>query len=149
MSDTYTTPEGFPLYRPLMMPDAREFGEVLTAERAWDFETMNHRSGKRGPETPDEITVHGSPASLAYPDRIVSRFCSVRNMPAGRGHMLVTPTEATLDVLRGDEFQFFDRVGFEAIYHASTDRVLIVAGASGLIASRWLAYVRLDSVPVF
>ncbi len=42
---------------------------------------------------------------------------------------------------------FFDHVGFEAIYHPANDRVLLVASASGILASRWLAYLDPATVP--
>lgn len=138
MNDTYTTPEGFELYRPLLLPDARSFADVLTAERAWDFATMNHRNGYPQADTPAEIKLDGL-------ERVVSRFCSVR-VP-GRRNLQVTPTAATLELVRGDTFAFFDRVEFEAIYHEANDRVLIVASASSIIASRYIAYVDPATVP--
>ena len=141
MEQTYTTPEGFELYRRLLLPDARSFAEVLTAERSWNFATMNHKNGVRQAETPEEIKLLGL-------SRVVSRFCAVRNLP-GRSHLQVTPTAATLALLEGDEFSFFDRIGFEVIYHESNDRCLVTASASGIIASRWLAYIDAESVPTF
>ena len=139
MTDTYTTPEGFELHKPLLMPDARSFADVLTAERAWDFATMNHKNGLPQAESPEDIRLPGL-------ERIVSRFCSVR-MAGHRNHLQVTPTDATLALLAGDQFSFFDRIGFEAILHESNNRVLIVANASGIIASRWIAYVDPSTVP--
>lgn len=50
------------------------------------------------------------------------------------------------DEEEGLDFAFFDRIGWEAIYHQSSDRVLIVANASGIIASRYVAYVTPESV---
>lgn len=139
MNETYTTPEGFELYRPLLMPEARTFADVLIAERRWDFATMNHKNGYPQAETPEEIELPGL-------ERVVSRFCSVRNLPF-RHHLMVTPTPALLGILASDQFAFFDRIGFEVIYHESNDRALIVASASQIIASRWLAYVDAESVP--
>ena len=139
MTDTYETTEGFELHRPLLMPDATSFADVLTAERVWDFATMNHRNGEPQAGTPEEIELRGL-------ERRVSRFCSVRNMP-GRYHMQVTPTPALMELLKGDTFAFFDRIEFQAIYHENRDRVLIIADASQIIASRYLAYVPLGTVP--
>lgn len=144
MTDTYTTPEGFELHKPLLFPEVTDFTELLHVDGAWDFETMNHRNGYAQPATPKEITREGW-------GKVVGRFCSVR-IPGHRGHLVVTPTDQLLDLIYADEseslnFAFFDRVGFEAIYHESTDRVLIVASASGIIASRYLAYVDPTTVP--
>jgi hypothetical protein len=44
MHDIYETPEGYVLARPLTMPDARSFAEVLTYHSEWDHEFMNGRS---------------------------------------------------------------------------------------------------------
>lgn len=141
MTDDYRTPEGFTLHRPLLMPDVRDFAEVLIAERRWNFATMNHKNGRPQTETPAEVEVPGR-------ERTVSRFCSVRNLP-GRYHMQVSPTTRTLELISSDDFAFFDRVSFEAIYHPANDRVLIVADASQIIASRYLAYVDPATVPTF
>lgn len=46
MRDSYTTPEGYTLHRPLLMPDARTFSDVLTYVREWDFDHMNHVRGE-------------------------------------------------------------------------------------------------------
>jgi hypothetical protein len=144
MTDTYTTPEGFELHRPLLFPDVRAFSDLFTFERFWDFATMNHKSGYPQAETPATITREGW-------EREVSRFCSVRNLPNGY-HMQVTPTDMVLDRIYADEseyldFAFFDRVEFELIYHGSNNRVLVVADASQIIASRYLAYIDPATVP--
>jgi hypothetical protein len=141
-TDTYTTPEGFELHRPLLFPDTHDFTELFTVERAWDFSTMNHRNGKAQAETPEEIRLSQS--------RVVDRFCSVRNM--NRPHLMVTPTDALMERLRGDgetfdDFAFFDRIGFEVIYHAANGRALVIASANNIIASRYLAYVDPTTVP--
>lgn len=147
--DTYTTPEGFDLPKPLLFPDVRDFADLFTAERPWDFATMNHRNGYAQPETPADLK---RPAPLDD-HKIVGRFMSVRRVP-GAVNMLVTPTPLLLNRVWADEsesldFAFFDRIGWEAIYHEANDRVLIVASASGIIASRWLAYVDPATVPTF
>lgn len=144
MTDTYTTPEGFDLPRPLLFPDVRRFDELFTFERFWDFATMNHKNGYPQAETPQEITREGW-------DKTVSRFCAVKSIPNGY-HMQVTPTALVLDRIYADEsehldFAFFDHVSFELIYHPNNDRVLVVADASQIIASRWLAYIDPASVP--
>ena len=137
----YATPEGFELWKPLVFPDVRSFGELFTDVRPWNYDTMNHRNGYPQSETPENITREGY-------DREVTRFCATRLIPGGRS-LLVTPTPVLLDALFSDGFAFFDRISFEAIYHESNDRVLIVANASGIIASRYLAYIDPATVPTF
>jgi hypothetical protein len=147
MQDEYVTPEGFRLYRPLLLPDARRFDEVLTAEKAWDFATMNHRNGHAQPETP-AVLRREHPNLRDW--KIIDRFCSVE--APGRHHLQVTPTQQVVDLIWAEEtesltFAFFERVGFKAIYHERNDRVLILASASNVSNSRYLAYVSLGSVP--
>jgi hypothetical protein len=152
MTDNYVTPEGLELPRQLVFPDVRRLDELFTVEGPWDFDTMNHRNGRAQPATPREITREGS-------DKIVGRFMSWDRNRAdalpGRRNMVVTPAPELLEVIyecsaeHGEPFAFFDRVSFKAIYHPANDRVLIVADASQIIASRWLAYVTPDSVPAF
>lgn len=138
-TETYRTPEGFELHRPLVFPDVRDFAELFTFERWWDYATMNHKNGYPQADKPENITREGF-------EREVSRFASVRHLP-GRGSMMVTPTPLVLDATFSDEFAFFDRVSFELIYHARTDRVLVVADASQIIASRYLAYIDPATIP--
>jgi hypothetical protein len=139
MEQTYKTPEGFELYKRLLMPEARSFADVLTFVRPWDFATMSHKNGYPQADTPRDTPIPGT-------SRLVSHFCAVRNLE-GRQHMQVDPTSELMALLETDDFAFFDRVSFEAICHESNDRVLIVASASGIIASRWLAYVDPATVP--
>ena len=142
-NETYATPEGFELYRPLIFPDARDFGELFEDVFPWNYATMNHRNGYPQPATPKDIEREGF-------ERVVSHFCATRNLPKGRS-LHVTPRATLLDRIFSDsnDFAFFDRVSFEAIYHEKNNRVLITAQASGIIASRWLAYVDPTTVPVF
>lgn len=143
MDDYYTTPEGFRLPKTLVFPDVRDFTELFTVDGAWDFATMNHRNGYAQPATPPEIRREGS-------SKVVGRFLATRNLQ-GVPHLVVTPTDLFLEMVYGEpehlEFAFFDRVGFEAIYHESNNRVLLTASASGIIASRWLAYVDPATIP--
>lgn len=148
---TYTTPEGFDLYKPLLFPEVRDFNELFTVEGEWDFETMNHRNGYPQAATPEPLKWEQNPEH-----REVGRFLSMRFVPGpGAPHLFVTPTQMLLDRIWNegrwidamDDFAFFDRVEFEAIYHPGNDRVLIVASASSIIASRWLAYVDPATVP--
>lgn len=146
MTDTYKTPEGFDLPKPLVFPDVRSFGELFTVDRVWDFATMNHRNGYPQPDTPEDLR---RPAPLDD-HKIVGRFLSARRLE-GVPNLMVTPKPLLLDKVWQDEsegldFAFFDRIGWEAIYHEANDRVLIVASASSIIASRWIAYVTPESV---
>lgn len=145
MHDTYRTPEGFELPRPLLFPDVRDFGELFTVERAWDFSTMNHKNGYPQPDTPEDLRRHPGDDH-----KVVGRFLATRRLE-GVPNLMVTPMPLLLDKVWQDEsegldFAFFDRIGWEAIYHEGNDRVLIVADASRIIASRWVAYVTPESV---
>lgn len=143
MNDTlYTTPEGFVLHKQLLLPDAHDFTDLLTAERRWDFATMNHYNGYPQADTPEEITDNTRP----YGDRPVSRFLSVNQFP-GHYHLQITPTERLLEVLWSDVVVFFTRIELSAIYHESNDRVLLTASATNIIASRWIAYLDPATVP--
>lgn len=150
MGDTYTTPEGFELYKPLVFPDVRDFAELFTVERAWDFETMNHRNGDPQPDTPPNITRDGFTRWSGYTDEInVGRFLATRNLP-NVPHLMVTPTQMVLDVIFDRdrlEFAFFDHVSWEAIYHERNDRVLVTASASRILATRWVAYIDPATIP--
>ena len=133
----YTTPEGFTLHKPLLLPQVTRLDQVLTVERRWDYATMNHRNGVAGSERPDDIEYGG----LTF-----SRFCPIRHM-RGEPRWVVTPTEQAMDACLS-AFGFDYTVGWEVIYHASADRCLVVASQVELISSRYVAYVLPSSVPV-
>jgi hypothetical protein len=135
---TYRTPEGFDLWKSLVFPDVRVFTDLFMIDGAWDFATMNHLNGIAGPERPADITRPGY-------ERVVGRFCSVQHMD--RPHLVVTPSDEVLDYLFSDACGFWSHISFEAIYHESTDRVLVTAGDSAFISTRWLGYVTPESVP--
>jgi hypothetical protein len=145
MFDTYTTPEGFVLPHRLLMPGARRFEELFDTLGAWNYGSDIREEGMRLSRS-----------------RFVSTFCAVHlglkrgtGLVDGSQHLRVTPTPDLLALLtpnqerfsRVDEFAFFDRISFEIIEHRSNGRALVIANASAIIASRWLAYIDPASVP--
>lgn len=137
MTDTHTTPEGFELYRPLLMPDARSFGDVLEYVRDWDHSTMSHYKGEPGP---------GHIEDLEFEGNRITAFCSVRM--DGRHSMAVRPTPALLAALSGQLLPIDDSLAFEVIHHETNNRCLILISHNQIIGSRYLAYVDPSTVPL-
>ena len=138
----YTTPEGFELHKPLLMPDARDFADVLTFVRTWDHRTMTHTSGViPSPElVPDPVIIDGNE---------IGPFCSVTGPGGKRWSLAVTPTPATVEAIAGQLVTDDDRLSFQVIYHPNRDRCLIILEHGQIIGSRYLAYVDPATVPGF
>ena len=161
-NDTYPTPEGFILPKPLVMPDMTDFNDLFFYERPWSFKTMNHHNGYAQPATPKDIEYPGAERSsfMTLDGNVLrfSRFCSVRHMPSRTAHlvpgwldgcdsMMVTPKLETCEALL-PQFGFSYTVGWEIIWHERNDRCLVVASQIELISSRYVAYVKPDTIPV-
>jgi hypothetical protein len=139
MRDTYVTPEGFTLYKPLLLPDARTFDDVLELLAPWDHATMSPRNGALPPERPQPTrTVEG---------QSFGPFCSVdlSQLSMVAQHLAVACRPATVLALAGRTFT--GSHSFRIIGHRSTRRALLLAEAEAILASYWLAYIDPATVP--
>lgn len=150
MSDDgyYVTPEGFALFKPLLMPDARSFSDVLTYVREWDYATMNARSGKvPHPElVPDSVRLTEA-GMFGDNCNTIGPFCSIKSQRDGRRSIAVIVTQATIDALRGQLVTGDDRLSLEIIEHPANGRALVIAQHSSILGSRWLAYIDPTTIP--
>lgn len=154
MSDEgYRTPEGFWLHRPLLLPDVRDFAEIATYVREWDFETMSHRNGviPRPDLVPAEVPVGWSrfdgPVSDAprHPKcNVISPFCSVSNR---RNGMAITVTDLVVDAVKNRLVTSDDRLGLKIVVHESNNRGLVILEHGYIIGSHWLAYIDPATIP--
>lgn len=141
---SYKTPEGFELYRPLLLPGARSFADVLEYISEWDYETMS-----RGDAAPAPRIIRHAPGAELRGNRVgpyahvdMSQLGGVRS----RG-MAVRATDATMEVVRGRIVTDDDHLSFKLIAHQSTGRVLVILDHGYIIGSHWLAYVDPATVP--
>ena len=136
----YTTPEGFWLYRPLLLPNVRDFGDLVTVHRLWDHRTMSHTSGV----VPEPGLV---PDPVKIGENELGPFCSVNMRDRGRWSLAVTAKPIVVDVIAPRIVTEDDRLSFEVIYHPDRDRCLVIAEHNYIIGSHWLAYVDPATVP--
>lgn len=162
MFDTnYTTPEGFTLPKPLHMPEARTFAEVLDYLGEWDHKTMTHYAGElpEGHRRPEPRYIpEVSPQATAWERRAwrhdgrneIGPYCSVDlsqlDGPRHRG-IAVRATDATIAALTPAIVTPDDHISFEVIGHKGTGRALVTAQHGYIIGSIWLAYIDPASVP--
>lgn len=147
MQDTmYATPEGFELYRPLLLPDARTFADVLTYVREWDHATMTGAGG-RVPE-PDLV-----PLARTIGRNALGPFCTIKTLAGGVGPAMsrrsvaVVATDAVLKVIRPRIVTPDDHLSFKVIEHQGTGRALVIAEHGYIIGSHWLAYIDPATIP--
>ena len=142
MTETYRTPEGAELHRPLLLPDVKDFNDLFTAVRPWDHATMSHRSGVVA--QPDLV-----PAPRMIGDNELGPFLSFRNVPGHRDHSgwAVIAKDVVVDAIAPRIVTDDDRLSFAVIYHANYDRCLVIAEHGYIIGSHWLAYIDPSTIP--
>ncbi len=147
-TEMYETREGFTLARPLLLPHARNFADVLEYVAEWNYETMSHRSGGLpvNHNRPAPRYIGADPRERNE----VGPFCAV-NMAqlGGRSHrgIAVRATDATIDAIAPRIVTPDDHLSFSLIGHKSTGRVLVIAEHGYIIGSHWLAYIDPATVP--
>jgi len=158
----YYTPEGHYLARPLLLPDVRNFSDLLTYEREWNFDTMSARSGKiaRPDLVPEPRYIgHGERNDIC--DRImaiggfgtdpqarneIGPYCSVKLLGSRRS-IAVTATDLVIETVAPRIVTADDHLSFEIIEHADRDRALVILSHGHIIGSHWLAYIDPATIP--
>jgi hypothetical protein len=162
--DGYTTPEGHWLPKPLLMPDARGFADVLEYVAEWDNETMSHRSGhlpadsprpepRYLPETTPEASAWEKQAwRTTHGRNEIGPYCSVDlSQLGGPRHrsIAVRATDAVMQALAPRVVTPDDHISFNLIGHGDRGRVLVIAQHSYIIGDHWLAYIDPATVPAY
>lgn len=149
-NETYETPEGFSLHRPLLLPDARSFADVLAYVREWDYESMSHRNG-----VVPEPTLVPAPRYIPATGRTrneIGPFCSIDLSQIGgmkhRG-IAVRATDAVIDAIAPRIVTPDDHLSFELIAHGSTNRVLVICQHGYIIGSHYVAYIDPQTIPAY
>lgn len=157
--DGYTTPEGFWLARPLLMPDARRFDEVLTLAGEW-----SHARGYVPPCEPVRLPAGGKGgeiiAALIGPpdpdDRNEIGPFGVIEYPHGsrRRPIAARPTAATLEAIAARGLVTpDDHLSWRVIVHPARDdrpsRALMILEHGAINGSLWLAYVDPETIPPY
>lgn len=144
MSETFRTPEGFDLPKPLLLPDVRDFTDLFEVVREWDFATMSAISGVVPrpdlvpiPPRVDELNI-GPFLSLNVDG--VKRSLAIRATPLVV-NALAEPSD-TFTTIRHD-----GQISFELIEHKANGRVLVVANHNALARSQYVAYIDPANIP--
>lgn len=130
-NDGWTSPEGFWLHRPVLLPGVRSFAEVLEYVGEWI-----HRPGHE-PE-PAVAVVYGNE---------ISPYCSVSQAGDRHRGISVKPRDVALDAVRGRIVTDSDRLSWKVIVHEDRGRALVILEHGHIIGSHWLAYVDADTIP--
>lgn len=136
MSESFTTPEGFELPKPLLLPEVRDFAELFEYLREWDHATMTGNPIVSNPELVPKGVLAGN---------VVFGPLLSAKLPAGQRTMAIRPTSATVAALDGAWSD--GRVSFELIYHRNNNRILVLAKENQMIRSHYLAYIGLGTIP--
>jgi hypothetical protein len=170
---TYKTPEGFELYRQLLMPDARSFSDVLEYVREWDYEHMNHRNGELPAGAfdllpkPRHLPVRLVDMVAEYPDPSlrahmvaggfdrqdeIGPFCNIDMSQLGglsSRSIAVRATDAAMAAIKGHTFEDGSHYSFKLIAHEGSGRVLVILDNSATIGSTYVAYVDPKTIPAY
>jgi hypothetical protein len=129
ITEGWTSPEGFWLYRPVLLPDARSFDDVLEYEGEWDY-------GNR--EVPFVAQIHGNE---------ISPYCSIRTGSGGYRGIKVRPRPGFYALVQDRIVTDSDRLSFEVVVHPERERALVILEHGHIIGSHWLAYVDAATIP--
>jgi hypothetical protein len=155
MLDTmHKTPEGFTLPRPLLLPDARSFADVLTYAGEWDHSTMSASGKHYRPELvpAPRLLIPGPIVAGRERANVIGPFCSVDlSQLGGMRHrsIAVTATDAAMEAVAPRIVTPDDHLSFRVIGHAGTGRALIILQHGYIIGSHWLAYVDPATIPAY
>jgi hypothetical protein len=161
LDDGYTTPEGYWLPRPLLLPDARSFSDVLEYCGEWtDFPRHPRTNAPLVPVKP-RIIDHGYSSGHYYatgtesPRRgnEIGPYCtSDTRQIGGKAHrgIVVRATDAVIDVVTPRIVTPDDCLSFQVIAHGNRGReprALVILSHGYIIGSHWLAYIDPGTIP--
>lgn len=162
------TPQEWPTEwagRPLLMPEAHAFADVLEYVAEWDHETMSHRAGVLPAGSPrpapryvggngigrELAAIAGLPAPAGDSNEL-GPYCSVDlsqlGGPRHRG-IAIRATDAVVAALEPRIVTPDDHLSFELIAHESTGRVLVIARHGYISGSHYLAIIDPDTIPAY
>ena len=161
MRDGYTTPEGFWLARPLLMPDARSFADVLTLRGEW-----SHARGYVPPCEPVRMPAGGKggeiiAALIGPPDprdrNEIGPFGVIETLDCTgprRRAVALEPTPAALEAIAARGLVTSDdRLSWQIIIHPARDdrpsRALVILSHGAIIGSLYVAYVDPATIPPY
>lgn len=144
MTETFRTPEGFDLPKPLLLPDVRDFNDLFDYVREWDHATMTAKSGV----VPNSELV---PLPALVDDLEIGPFLSVK-LAGGQRSMAIEATALTVNALAQPSKVFAairheGQISFELIEHARNGRVLVTAQHNQSTRSQYLAYIDPATIP--
>ena len=146
MRNGYTTPEGFWLARPLLMPDARSFADVLTLRGEW-----SHARGYVPPCEPVRLPAGGADRNEIGPFGVIE---TLDGTGPRRRAVALEPTAAALDAIAARGLVTpDDHLSWAIIIHPARDdrpsRALVILEHGAIIGSLWLAYVDPETIPPY
>lgn len=174
-NQTYTTPEGYTLHKPLLMPDARTFADVAEYVAEWDHVTMNHRNGVLPADgcRPEPRYLSRDDMSPAGATMVaLSDLCGFKRDPLARNELgpfgtidttqiggtrrsvAIRLTDAALEAVAPNIVTDDDHLSLEVIVHGNRSdglppRALMVLKHGHIIGSHYLAYVDPASLPAY
>lgn len=138
--EEYYTPEGHYLPRPLLLPDVRDFSELLEYVSEWDFATMSHLAGV--PPQPDR-----RPAPVMIGDNEVGPYCTVDDGVKRHRGIAVIAKQPVIDAVKNRIVTDDDHLSFKVIVHTERNRALVILDHGYIIGSHWLAYIDPTTIP--
>lgn len=156
MHDGYTTPEGHWLPKPLLLPDARSFADVLEYRGEWDADARPEP--RFIPETTPAATAWERSAWRIEPGRNeVGPYCTVDlSQLGGKQHrgIAVRATDAVIDAVAPRIGTPDDHLSFSVIGHERSGRALVILQHGYIIGDHWVgdhwvAYIDPETIPAY
>lgn len=139
----------FTLARPLLLPDARAFSDVLEYLGEWSHDRDYVKPEPRYiPEVTPEADEWERSAWRDDGRNQIGPFCWIRRVKSIRMRSIaVRATDAVIDAVEPRIVTPDDHLSFEVIEHESTGRALVILKHGYIIGSHWLAYIDPETIP--
>lgn len=157
MDEGWTSPEGLWLPKPVHMPDARNFSDVLTYFDEWDSgKTWDHHARWLRVDGTEVVnrprTAKGNPRLGSNGVNQIGPYCMTQNYPSGYRSMVVRATDAAMEaIVKRGIVTPDDTLSFKVVIHNREDtdqqRALVILEHGYILGSIWLAYVNADTIP--
>ena len=137
-------------HRPILLPDAGTFAEVLEYVREWDHYDMTHTAGeRRRPGLVPAPRLIGENEIGPFATLELEQLASLELEQPARRSFAVRATDEVLEVLAPRIVTPDDHLSFRLIGHASSGRVAVFCQHGYISGSHWLANVDPASLPAY
>lgn len=121
--------------RAILLPDVRDFGDLLEYVAEWDHETMSGYAGKPPMIAGKDL------GERAIGENVISPFTTINTPLSKHRAIAARATDVALAAVAPRIVTPDDRLSWRVIEHVGTGRALVILEHGYIIGSHWVAYI--------